>query len=170
VGLARDGEKGVAVWVVNGMKIEQQLELELRVWGLDGELIEEERRMVELAANRAAELGYVGGKVEGQVVVGARLLAGDQVVARAALWPEPLKYLPLDDAGLTVERSEEDVLLVAVKRPAKGVFLSSDREVSWSDNMLDVLPGDMQRVEARGLGEARLDVRFVGVASKGIEV
>ncbi len=82
----------------------------------------------------------------------------DEVLARAAYWPEPLKYLPLKDPDLTVERNEEDILRVRVKRPAKGVFFSADKELSWSDNMLDMLPDDEQRIHVQGLGEAPIKI------------
>lgn len=81
------------------------------------------------------------------VVVGARLIdarTGD-VLARFADWPQPYRYLDFPDPGLrlTVER---DNVLIEVARPAKGLVLSIDGgdEVGWSDNALDVMPGDPQ--------------------------
>lgn len=99
------------------------------------------------------------------VVVGARLIdarTGD-VLARFADWPQPYRYLDFPDPGLrlTVER---DNVLIEVARPAKGLVLSIDGgdEVGWSDNALDVMPGDPQALVARGLAGRRLRVAYLG--------
>jgi beta-mannosidase len=46
-------------------------------------------------------------------------------------------------------------------RPAKGVLLAAAGDVAWSDNFLDLLPGDEQIVAARGLGDAPLRIRWL---------
>ncbi len=155
LGLAA-GAAGVEVWAVNGTLALVEAELELRAWTLDGALAAEERRAVALGPNQATELGVFGGAGAGHVV-GARLVslhrgqpAGGEVLARAALWPQPLKYLPLRDPGIRVEALGGGRFRVSAARPAKGVWLAAGGEVEWSDNMLDVLPGDPQEIAAQG--------------------
>jgi beta-mannosidase len=161
VGLARANTSGVSIWAVNGLITSRQLDLELRTWTVDGELIAEESRTVNLLPNQALELGSVANVQSSQTIIGARLLDGDEVLARTVLWPEPLKYLLLRDPGIIVERHSEDMLLISVQRPGKGVFFSADNEVHWSDNMLDLLPGDVQRISARGLNEAPISIYWL---------
>jgi beta-mannosidase len=59
--------------------------------------------------------------------------------------------LTLPDPGLTLTQ-EQERLRLRVERPAKGVWLSAGDGITWSDNMVDLLPGDEQMVVVRGLG------------------
>ena len=56
-----------------------------------------------------------------------------------------------------------DRVAIRVQRPMKGLVLSVDGEdgpeVRWSDNAIDVLPGDPQVVQMRGLEGKRAKVR-----------
>lgn len=52
-----------------------------------------------------------------------------------------------------------------MKRPVKGLVLSvvkGEGEVRWSDNALDVMPGDPQTVVARGLKGEKIFVAYMG--------
>jgi beta-mannosidase len=84
-----------------------------------------------------------------------------QAVARAALWPEPFKYLRLPDPEIEITRLGDQVRLRAA-RPAKGVWLEAGDAVSWNDNFLDLLPGDELTVTAEGLGDDMPAVRWLG--------
>ena len=101
------------------------------------------------------------------------------VLARYADWPQPFRLLELPDPQLAVSVAideNEDVarVSVSVERPAKGVFLTVDETdtgalgrkegVRWSDNALDVLPGDPQVIKAYGLRgkRARMRVAYLG--------
>jgi beta-mannosidase len=152
---------GAEVWALNGALQPAEAELELRAWTLGGELVAERRSPLALAPNQAAELGAFEFDPAARLVIGARLLAGGAVLARAALWPEPLKYLDLPDPSLAVERLAGDQLRLRAERPAKGVLLSAGDGVAWGDNMLDIMPGDEQVIEARGLGGADVSVRWL---------
>jgi beta-mannosidase len=160
VGLAR-GAGGAEVWAVNGTLAPVEAELELRAWTLGGDLAAEQRQAVALPPNRATELGGFGFDVGAQLVCGARLLVRGEVVARAALWPEPFKDLTLPDPGIEVERASDQTLRVRSARPAKGVLLADGDGVAWSDNQLDLLPGDEQTIAARGLGAEEVRVRWL---------
>jgi beta-mannosidase len=116
---------------------------------------------VTLAPNQATELGASGFDVGRALIFDARLLVNDKVVARAALWPEPFKYLVLPDPAIHVERLDSETLRVRAARPAKGVLLSAEQGVEWSDNMLDLMPGDERIVVARGLEDSEPQVRWL---------
>ncbi|MFO7168546.1 MAG: glycoside hydrolase family 2 protein [Chloroflexota bacterium] len=162
LGLARAGD-GVDVWAVNGTLREVAAQLELRTWTLTGEPVAVERASITLAPNRATELGSFGFDPGGALVIDARLRVGDEVVARQALWPEPFKYYLLPDPLIVVELDGPETVRLRSVRPAKGVLLTAGDGVEWSDNMLDLMPDDVQTVTARGLGERPVQVRWLGM-------
>ncbi|KAJ6603048.1 glycoside hydrolase superfamily [Mycena sp. CBHHK59/15] len=105
------------------------------------------------------------------VVVGARLLdpASGAVLARFADWPQPLRFLEpalLRDPGLAVAvDAPTGGVTVRTERPVKGLVLSAlgdGEDVRWSDNALDVMPGDPQVVVATGLAGRGVAVAFLG--------
>ena len=159
VGLAQPPQEDATVWAVNGTRTPVEAELEVQLWALSGELIAQERRQVILAPNQATELGQFGLRREDSQVLSTRLFQQGEVVARAALWPEPFKYLMLPDPEIKVEHLGADKLRVQAVRPAKGVWLSAGDRVKWSDNMLDLLPGDAQIITVYELGETEIRVR-----------
>lgn len=67
------------------------------------------------------------------------------------------------DPELQVEVSGEKVT-VSAKKPTKGVIFSINGEenVTWSDNGIDVVPGDPQEFIAKGLNGRRLKVAYMG--------
>ena len=84
-----------------------------------------------------------------------------QGLRRATRWQEPFKELALQDPRLKITRLEGEALLLEVKKPVKGLLLSADVDVQWSDNFLDLLPGDSQVVVARGLGEGTIAAYYL---------
>ena len=111
------------------------------------------------------------------VVVGARLvdIASGEVLARYADWPQPFRLIDFPDPKLDVKVEGEKVR-VAVDKPVKGLFFTVDEEaegalgkretVRWSDNAIDVFPGDPQVVEVRGLAGKRAKVRAAYMGSE----
>lgn len=99
------------------------------------------------------------------VVASARLVDSDgKVLARFADWPQPYRYLTAPDPGLAV-KVEGEVITVSVERPVKALFFGVDgavEEVKWSDNALDVVPGDPQTITGRGLSGRKLTVAYLG--------
>lgn len=102
-------------------------------------------------------------------VIAARVLIDEQLVARGASWPQPLKYLDFEHehdrgSGLSITRDgangtgeqAESVLRISATRPIKGlVFSTPGRTGVWfEDNCLDVMPFDPQVVRVRGLDDA----------------
>jgi len=160
VGLASNNEGRAELWVVNGITKPINASVEINIWKLDGTLVAQEHRTATLAANQGTELGSV--QHDSTHIVSARLLNDGVTIARAALWPEPYKYLTLPDPQIMLERQDAHTLHVEAKRPAKGVWLSANDGVQWSDNMLDLFPNDPQIIKASGLENGDIEVRWLG--------
>jgi len=109
------------------------------------------------------------------VVASARLLEPEtgRVLARFSDWPEPYRFLQPPDPGLKVAVGEvgEDgtiTLSLSVELPAKCVVLSvnvdstTEANPKWSDNALDIVPGDIQEVLVRGLCGRKVKVAYFG--------
>jgi beta-mannosidase len=133
-----------AVWALNGTLQPRTLTLELRAVTLDGLEVAREERSVTLEANATTELGAWRPDTHEPVVISARLLDAERVVARAALFPEPFKHHRFLDPCLEVTRLDRHRLRLRVQRPAKGVYFTGS---TLSDNMLDLVPGDDQMLE-----------------------
>lgn len=159
VGLVK-ADGGAAMWAVNGTTAPIAATFIMTTWSLAGEQIATEERTVTLAANQATELGLCSFDAAKRQVLGARLLVNGAIASRATLWPEPFKYLTMPDPGLQVVQEGEMVRL-RVTRPAKGVWLAAGDGVAWSDNMVDLLPGDEQVLVAKGLGTARVQTQWL---------
>lgn len=83
----------------------------------------------------------------------------------SANWPEPWKYITFPDCGLDISVSGETVTLTC-KKPIKGVVLDVDGEdVKWSDQAVDLMPGDPQTIIAKGLDGRKIKARFIGDGS-----
>ncbi len=161
VGLAQLPRGNTTAWAVNGTPSLIEAELEVQLWTLTGELAARERHQIVLAPNQCTELGQLGFRRGELQVLGVRLFQHGAVVARTTLWPEPFKYLTLADPEIKVEYLDANTLEVHAMRPAKGVWLSASDGVKWSDNMLDLLPGDPQTIKVDGPGGARVQVRWL---------
>ena len=149
------------MWAMSSLATPSEATLELSAWTLDGQPAQSQQRQVTLAPNQATELGNFAFDDKRQLVTSARLLQNNAVVARAALWPEPFKYLKLPDPLIELTRLDGDTLRLHAARPAKGVWLHTARPAQWSDNMLDLIPGDEQIITASGLGDAEVQIRWL---------
>lgn len=124
------------------------------------------------------------------IVVGARLIDSDGSVLarygesstyiiirytdfddRLANWPEPWKYIQFPDPGLSITQgSDGETLTLSCKRPIKGIILDvedrstdeKDGECKWSDQAIDMMPGDDQVVVAKGLKGRKVKARVSG--------
>jgi beta-mannosidase len=161
VGLARTSQKTISAWVVSGLDIVGNAELEVRTWAFDGTLVSEERRQIALVPNQSVEQGEFVSERSDTYIVAARLFKDGNVVARANLWPEPFKYLTLPDPAITIERLDANTLRVSARRPAKGVWLTAKDSVIWNDNMLDLTPDDPQIVIAQNLNEDAVHMKWL---------
>ena len=81
--------------------------------------------------------------------------------------PEPFKYIHFPDVkgvGLKITPMEDgESVALSAKRPVKGIVLEVEgEEVKWSDQAIDLVPGDPQIVKAVGLKGRVVKVRFLG--------
>jgi beta-mannosidase len=161
LGLRRDGGEASA-WVVNESLRPVTFELEVRAWSLDGALRHESQVSVAASANASTEIRLGIPPLLDDEVLSLRGFAAEHALAASA-WREPYKGLPLPDPGLVIARSGTDTLTLRVARPAKGVWLSAPgAEIDWSDNFLDLCPGDAVEIRAPGLGERPVSARWLG--------
>jgi beta-mannosidase len=165
LGIARGGD-GADVWAVNATQAPAAATIELRLWTLDGRLVSRDLIAATLPPNQVLELGQFGFDPGESLVFAGRMIIGEQVVARAALWPEPFKYYTLPDPVIFLDMMEDgETLRLRSARPAKGVWLSAGDDVTWSDNMIDLMPDDEQEILAAGLGERAVELQWLGRVS-----
>ena len=189
-GAFRSVSATIEVWGTNATLAARDVRLELQFVDLYSDWTQSSTLAATLLPNQTTELASL--RVPGpaptppsaisvdpshSVVVGARLVdaVSGQVLARYADWPQPFRLVDFPDPGLDV-RFEGTTVRVAVEKPVKGLFFAVDEEgegalgrqetVRWSDNAIDVFPGDPQTVEVRGLMGKRAKVR---VAYMGCE-
>ncbi|KAF7301631.1 Glycoside hydrolase family 2 protein [Mycena indigotica] len=101
------------------------------------------------------------------IVVSARLIDRDgNVLGRYSNWPEPFKFINFPaDTAIKVEVDGEQVTL-STNRPVKGVVLDVEgTDVKWSDQAVDLVPGDPQQIRARGLDGRKVLLRYLGDGS-----
>ncbi|KZV98784.1 glycoside hydrolase family 2 protein, partial [Exidia glandulosa HHB12029] len=88
------------------------------------------------------------------------------VLSRIADWPQPYRYVTFPDPGLRISKEDGETLKVeASSSPLKGLVFSAvgeGPEVKWSDNGLDLWPGDVQVVGAKGLNDRKVRVQYLG--------
>lgn len=159
-GLQRNGAT-IEAWVVNGTIESKLATIQLTSYDLHGRLLFDQNVEYELAANQANPIPSLNLDLTEQSVVGMQVLIDGVVVARASAWPEPFKYLPAYDPQISVTHLADDWLEISSQRPAKGVWLQTAAEINWSDNLLDLLPNQPQRIQACGLGQQSIDIKWL---------
>lgn len=91
-------------------------------------------------------------------VLAARVWVDGHVAAREVDWPQPFKYLDLSDRGLDItisESAEGRILKIRAQKPVKCLVFEEQDSVRFSDNALDIVPGDEQVVTVTGLGDVK---------------
>ena len=73
----------------------------------------------------------------------------------------------MEEVGLKISVAENgETLELSCKKPIKGLILDVDGEdVGWSDQAIDLVPGDPQTVRAEKLGGRKVRARFLGDGS-----
>ncbi|KAH9948314.1 glycoside hydrolase superfamily [Amylocystis lapponica] len=180
-GAFRSVSAHVEIWATNSALRTRTAILVLQSIDLLSDWTHEESSEVVLLPNQTTELlsipcpsppadasGDQTFPTSSHVVLAARLLdtGSGEVLARYADWPQPLRLAGCPDPGLRISVDGEKITVEAA-RPAKGLVLTVDdnspeEDVKWSDNALDVVPGDKQVVLAQGLGERALKVAYLG--------
>ena len=162
-----DEPHAVEVWAAQSAGQTREARLVVRAFTLTGEQVFRSEQAVRLFANQVTELGLQQ-LPAGALDVGAQLFSGETLLARAVLWPQPLRALPLLDPELTLElpagertrdrpsRTGVQALRLRTRRPAKAVLLAAGEQARFSDNLLDLLPDEEMLIEAEDLGAAPL--------------
>ncbi|KFY74260.1 hypothetical protein V498_09994, partial [Pseudogymnoascus sp. VKM F-4517 (FW-2822)] len=98
-------------------------------------------------------------------VLSATVSIDGKVVARDADWPQPFKYLSFkEDRGLKITLSQSrDIVSITAQKPVKGLVFAERPGLSFSENGLDILPGNEYNIHVAGLKEdEELDWMFLG--------
>ncbi|EJD54587.1 glycoside hydrolase family 2 protein [Auricularia subglabra TFB-10046 SS5] len=105
------------------------------------------------------------------IVVSARILSADgKVLARTANWYDPYKDITFpapSTLGLKVEiGTDGETVTLSTRVPVKAIVLDtvdkSGADVKWSDQAIDLIPGDNQVIRGVGLAGRKLEVRYLG--------
>jgi len=170
------------IWGTNSTLSDKTITLEVTSFDLESDWTDKWDKQVVLAANSSTEL--FKGKVAGQpdrkkqsdvpkvIIVSARLLDGQMVLARYSNWPEPFKFIhfpPVKELGIKTDIDfDKETVTLSSKKPVKGIVLDVEGdEVKWSDQSIDLVPGDPQTIKAVGLkGKSpnilAMKLRFLG--------
>lgn len=142
------------VWGVNMTLDEVEYDLVIKTFDVESGKLEDtiEKKSVKFAANQVTEL-VENLPVTRAVAVQAQIFnkKGDLIYS-AADWPQPLKYVKFPKRNVSL-KVEDGKVKINAERPVKGLELSykGTKKVVFSDNGLDVFPGDTIVVEASGL-------------------
>ncbi|KAG2348846.1 glycoside hydrolase family 2 protein [Suillus weaverae] len=166
------------VWGTNGTLSEKKAKLEVACFDLHSSWTEQLSKEIVLAPNSSTEL--YSGDLPGQpvrtkqsevpraIIVSARLLdASGTVLGRHSNWPEPFKFInfpAIKDLGFSVKTSSDgESVELSTQKPIKGIILDAEGEdVEWSDQAIDLVPGDPQIVKAIGLKGRDVRARYLG--------
>lgn len=146
-------ESTYAVWVANASTDTHKLRIRVRFISIESgrEVQEAIEQTVEAKPTGTTEV--VTGptpEAEPTVVVSEVFDSDGHLVSHDVDWPQPLKHLTFPNRGLKIEVSKPEELIVSTDKPVKGLFFTNDK-VEWSDNGLDVVPGQKLTITARGL-------------------
>lgn len=170
-------ESVLEIWGTNSTLLDKAVTLEVTFFDLESDWTEKWEKEVVLAANSSTELykGHVTGQpirnkqsdLPKIIIVSARILDGQTILSRYSNWPEPFKFIkfpPIADLGLKVDVGPEgETVTLSTRKPIKGIVLDVDGEyLKFSDQAIDLVPGDAQIVKAVGLGGRSVKVRFLG--------
>ncbi|KAJ5619153.1 hypothetical protein N7510_003137 [Penicillium lagena] len=149
-------ESSFYVWVANAAVNSQQADIRIRFISVRTGLEVRNSIVSTVTAKGTGTHEVANGstpETEPTVVVSELYDQDGKLLAHDVDWPQPLKHLRFPQRGLKVEVHRQEELVVSVARPVKGLFFTNDG-VQWSDNCLDVAPGQTLTVIAKGLKES----------------
>ncbi|KAG8704957.1 hypothetical protein FRC11_009435, partial [Ceratobasidium sp. 423] len=180
-------ETHLEMWGTNSTLEAKTATVEIRSFDVEGggKLIDTQKLEVVLAPNSSTELWKGSLPGEGKrtrdsdphnvIVVQARLLDTDgKVLARYSNWPEPFKFIHFpapEQVGLKISTSkgeapDETLVTLSASIPIKGIILDAEGEdAKWSDQAIDLVPGDDQAVVVKGLKGREVKARYLGDGS-----
>ncbi|TVY46635.1 Beta-mannosidase B, partial [Lachnellula occidentalis] len=104
---------------------------------------------------------------EGRTVVAAYLLEDGRQIARYVNWPEPLKYVHLQQPKQLRAQLSSDCKSVDVSAevPVKGVALEcGEDDVVFGDNLVDIVPGEVVTISVKGAKkDTKIETRYLGM-------
>lgn len=120
------------------------------------------KKDVSIAANGTTPVltGTIDNETQEPHVLAARIWIDGELVSRDTDWPQPLKYLNMDDRGVQVVQTG-DRIRVTAQRPTKGLVFEEREGVLVDDSALDVVPGDEQSVHVKGMHEADRPLKWL---------
>jgi len=120
------------------------------------------KKDVTIVANGTTEIlnGTIDNEKQEPHVLAARIWIDGDIVSRDMDWPQPLKYLDMDDRGVEVVQNGSKITVTA-KRPTKGLVFEEREGVLVDDSALDVVPGDEQVVSVRGMGDGDRPLKWL---------
>ena len=125
------------------------------------------RQNVKITANGTTNIfdGEINNEKEEPLVLAARIWIDgeDGVVSRDVDWPQPLKYLKMEERGVKVS-FDDGKITVTSDKPTKGLVFEEREGVLVNDSAVDIVPGDQQVITVKGLkpGDAPLKWRYYG--------
>lgn len=157
------------MWAVNTTLQERVVNVELRLFDTEtGDIID--KNVLEdqaLPPNRSMGL-MTDHKVDDRTAIQA--IARDidgRVIARASDWPQPLKHVhfpPSYDINIRVFNGEVEVTSSAPLKSLELYITDENRHLTWGDNGIDVFPGDVYVIDAKGLLEGdAVGMRYYGM-------
>ncbi|SPO02529.1 related to beta-mannosidase [Cephalotrichum gorgonifer] len=102
---------------------------------------------------------------EARTVVAAYLYSDGVKLARYVNWPEPLKYLHLQEPKALKAVVKGDKVEVSAEVPIKGVAVESEDDgVVFADNLVDIVPGEVVEIGVEGVKEGTvITTRYLGM-------
>lgn len=115
---------------------------------------------VQISANSTTEVTRFSVENSADLIIQAVLIQDGNVIAETSDWPQPLKYLDLQNRKAEIEVRENEVVL-STDKPIKGISIEVPDDLVLEDNGFDLFPGAPRSVKCLGLKKAdEVSVRF----------
>ncbi len=135
------------VAVMNGRADACAVQLQLRLFAMDGRLLAERRADQDVPASASVETTLALPAADEPVAAELRAIGADgRELARDCAWTEPFKFYRPAGARIVIQ-ADGQALRLSCDRPVKGLWLQHPG-VSLADNFIDLMPGAEYRVES----------------------
>jgi beta-mannosidase len=119
------------------------------------------KKDIKLVPNGTTDVlsGTIDNRDEEPHVLAVRIWVNGEIVSRDMDWPQPLKYLDFADRDVEVI-PQGDTIVVRARKPTKGLVFEERSGVLVHDSAIDIVPGDEQIINVRGLGKQDEPLRW----------